>query len=346
MAKQYDKRVRGPYFKVGDWCFLLELWPKHKYADTWRGPYKVVKVLNKHNYVVEVEGKEKVVSISKMKPYRFNKHSDVASKPDKVTIPESKQLMRQSPRREDSSSDDNSVILMWEAPPQRRSRRLADKEKKSEKTLIQPSSGATTASEGDVTEVSNVDPAVSPTNTEHESAQDSTLRPDNLETSGISDQEFVDAQEAFDDAEFDRQAEGSAGDARPPPETSDSSAAGRSNIPGPSRSGLHFRGSDTPISLRDITDQERFRRNHSSNTQSGTTRSGAAFRREATTSTSGAPTSTAKKSKKDGKKSTSAAVPETSERNTGGYSLRPKPKATKRFGFLSKPGSSKTSTDK
>ena len=81
MMKQYDKRVRGPYFKVGDWCFLLDLWPKHKYADTWKGPYRVVKVLNEHNYVVDTDGKEKVVSISKMKPYRLNKHSEGASEP-------------------------------------------------------------------------------------------------------------------------------------------------------------------------------------------------------------------------------------------------------------------------
>ena len=328
MATQYDKRVRGPYYKTGDWCFLLELWPKHKYADTWRGPYKVVKSLNDHNYVVEVEGKEKVVSISKMKPYRINKHSEIAYNPDKTVISEKKQPVKQKSRQNDSSSDEGSVILTWEAPPRRKSRRIAEKRQKFEKTSLNPSSGATTAIGSEATTATEIDLSENTV-----SDKSIALSSADLETSGMSEQEFVDAQEALDEAQtdrqvedtdrqVDRQVEDTAGEVQPST-SAGSLDAGKSDNPGPSRSGLHFSGIDTPISLKDITDQERFRRGNrsSSNPTSGTTRSGLFYKSSAAKMTSGGA-----KASKDGDKSNNSTAPDSvsSDRSKTGYNLRPR----------------------
>ena len=91
MKRQYDKNVKLHDFEAGDMCLLLELWPKHKYSKRWRGPYKVVKKITDHNYVMDVNGTEKVVSISKMKPYTVNKYS---------RLPQSTPKTQKSQRRE------------------------------------------------------------------------------------------------------------------------------------------------------------------------------------------------------------------------------------------------------
>eukprot|EP00116_Pleurobrachia_bachei_P005909 sb/3466171/ len=58
-------------------CMILVNVPKHKYAHKWSGPYVIKDKINDHNYVISIEGKDKVVSISKMKHYRSNKYSSI-----------------------------------------------------------------------------------------------------------------------------------------------------------------------------------------------------------------------------------------------------------------------------
>ena len=75
MSRQYNKKVHGPFFEKGDWCFLLVNVKPHKFADAWKGPYKVIKKINDWNYVVEIDnesGLTKLVSITKMKHYKNN----------------------------------------------------------------------------------------------------------------------------------------------------------------------------------------------------------------------------------------------------------------------------------
>ena len=329
MAKQYDKRVRGPYFRAGDWCFLLELWPKHKYADSWRGPYKVVKALNDHNYVVEVEGKEKVVSISKMKPYRLNKHSETALESDKVSISGPKQPEVQNKRREDSSSDDDSVIFKWYTPPStpRRSSRLAEKRQESDNNKTLPSTSSTAAIP--TTDNVTVTPDVSPNITLPDTGrtQESSSRSAVSEASVESDQEFVDAEEVLGEDEPNTQIESGADDRSQSSTTQQHRSTedpGRSNIPGPSGSKLRFREISTPLSLRDITDQERRNRGNASsfNPPAGTTRSGLPFR--------GTKSKTAKAGGSDKAKASSSTNPENnsvSGRSSFPYNLRPRLKA-------------------
>ena len=79
MCTEYDKKIKGPYFNEGDSCFILVNCPKHKYADKWVGPFVILSKINDHNYVIKVNGEEKVVNISKMKLYKPNKYSPVTT---------------------------------------------------------------------------------------------------------------------------------------------------------------------------------------------------------------------------------------------------------------------------
>ena len=77
MANQYDKNVRGPFFEKGDYCMLLVNIRNHKYSHKWTGPHVILEKINDHNYIINFNGIEKVVSISKLKHYpnKNNKYS-------------------------------------------------------------------------------------------------------------------------------------------------------------------------------------------------------------------------------------------------------------------------------
>ena len=78
MKSHYDRNVRGPYPNKGDWCMLLVDVPKHKFADRFKGPYQIVEKINNWNYIVNIDGTRKMVSISKLKMYKPNKYSNLA----------------------------------------------------------------------------------------------------------------------------------------------------------------------------------------------------------------------------------------------------------------------------
>ena len=71
----YNKHLHGPFFKEGDWCFILENCPAHKFSKRWRGPYRIVKVVSEHVYYVDVNGTDKLLNISKLKHYKKNAYS-------------------------------------------------------------------------------------------------------------------------------------------------------------------------------------------------------------------------------------------------------------------------------
>ena len=81
MSSNYDKNVRGPYFEVGMSCMLLVNVPNHKFSQKWTGPHTVLEKINDYNYVIEINGQRKVVSITKMKHYTANKYSNPHPKP-------------------------------------------------------------------------------------------------------------------------------------------------------------------------------------------------------------------------------------------------------------------------
>ena len=122
--KQYDKRVAGPYFSEGDYCFILVDVPAHKFADRYRGPYRVVQKINDWNYVVNVADIEKVISISKMRHYYPNKYSPSLESVIEAEEPEIRSLVVHDPSfhpptsaerqravtKSDSSSEDEEFI--------------------------------------------------------------------------------------------------------------------------------------------------------------------------------------------------------------------------------------------
>jgi hypothetical protein len=71
----YNRNLHGPYFKEGEWCFVLRPCPSHKFAMRWCGPYRISKVLNDHLYYVELDDNVKLFNISKLKRYKKNMYS-------------------------------------------------------------------------------------------------------------------------------------------------------------------------------------------------------------------------------------------------------------------------------
>jgi hypothetical protein len=71
----YNKHLHGPFFKEGDWCFVLENCPAHKFSKRWRGPYRIIKVVSEHVYYVDVNGTDKLLNVSKLKHYKKNVYS-------------------------------------------------------------------------------------------------------------------------------------------------------------------------------------------------------------------------------------------------------------------------------
>ncbi|KAL5265293.1 hypothetical protein ACHWQZ_G006134 [Mnemiopsis leidyi] len=119
--KQYDRNIHGPYFKKGDYCFVLIQCPTHKFAPRFRGPFEVKKVINDHLYVVEFgPGVEKVTNISKMKHYEVNRFSKrkvgVTQNVDDVV--QKKVDLSERDDRGESSSSDSSSDEEWYYPQQ------------------------------------------------------------------------------------------------------------------------------------------------------------------------------------------------------------------------------------
>ena len=77
-AKRFheSRNIQGPYFAAGDFCFVLIQCKSHKFSHSFRGPFRIMRVINEHLYVVRLApGVEKVINICKMKPFPVNKYS-------------------------------------------------------------------------------------------------------------------------------------------------------------------------------------------------------------------------------------------------------------------------------
>ena len=213
MCKQYDKHVRGPYFNKGDLCFLLINAPKHKYADKWAGPYLITEKLSDWNYIVDVKGVKKVVSISKMKAYKPNKYSQLNAEGMHGKIPKDNnkcyQKLNTRKRQEssDSSDDENWIITVGDPQlrkctrnnPTRTSRgaKVAGKTYTDDSVQeFQPRSGVPQTIDQREEIISR--PA------DH-TAEEINETPSDLDTSGLSDQDFLDAREALNEANMTRE---------------------------------------------------------------------------------------------------------------------------------------------
>ena len=77
MDNAHNKRKNGPFFNQGDWCFTSIPCPKHKFSQRWSGPYEIVKKLDDHLYVVQLDNREAVVNIGKLKKYQKPKCNQI-----------------------------------------------------------------------------------------------------------------------------------------------------------------------------------------------------------------------------------------------------------------------------
>ena len=80
VKREYDKGVKMHDFKEGDHCFVLISGDKAKFGPRWKGPFRILRKISVHNYVVLIDpgqGINKVVNIQKLKPYSPNKYSPV-----------------------------------------------------------------------------------------------------------------------------------------------------------------------------------------------------------------------------------------------------------------------------
>ena len=214
MTKEFDKKTQGPYFKKGDWCLLLVLWPKHKYAERWSGPYKVEEKISDHLYVVKVKGEMKVTSISKMKHYKETKFSTLNTEDERTADPEvtvsgvsthnSPEMKRrvQQRRLSSSSEDDNILISLHKPRVKRRSPRLAQKST----TALTPQEqveipDTEQSSRLDESQSEHVAPAETAVQTDETSGHDMTLTDHNQTgVSEVSEQGFQTAEETLSDA--------------------------------------------------------------------------------------------------------------------------------------------------
>ena len=78
----YNAKLDTP-FKAGDQCLIRVRCPKHKFAPRYHGPIKILKAINDTVYVVDLNGTEKLVNISKLKRWKgSNKFSGSCLNPD------------------------------------------------------------------------------------------------------------------------------------------------------------------------------------------------------------------------------------------------------------------------
>jgi hypothetical protein len=86
----YNRNITGPFFKTGDFCYILVECPLHKFSKRWRGPFKIIRAINQHLYVVQLENGEKTCNITKMKEYRKNSYSPITTMNETETTADSR----------------------------------------------------------------------------------------------------------------------------------------------------------------------------------------------------------------------------------------------------------------
>ena len=84
----YDKKTKNRRFKLGDKVLLLLPTDHNKLTLQWKGPYKVVEVVNRMDYKVEVKGKIKIYHANLLKRYveRDKVNDDEQQEPDNRDI--------------------------------------------------------------------------------------------------------------------------------------------------------------------------------------------------------------------------------------------------------------------
>ena len=84
--KHYDARSFPRKFLEGDEVLILLPSSQNKLLLSWKGPYKIIKVLSKVNYLVNVKGKEKVFHVNMLKKYYRRSYKQSRVSVNSVTL--------------------------------------------------------------------------------------------------------------------------------------------------------------------------------------------------------------------------------------------------------------------
>ena len=115
----YNKQVMGPFFNEGDWAFSLIECPRHKFSKRWQGPYQIIKKIDDHLYVIDLGPENKLVNISKLKPYVKSKYSPQPLNPEaQLFIPPSTVTPDVTTRDETAQERDGAEIAFLPPPEQ------------------------------------------------------------------------------------------------------------------------------------------------------------------------------------------------------------------------------------
>ena len=225
MATQYDKKVKGPFFEKGQYCLVLVNVPKHKFSEKWKGPYLITDKINDWNYIISIDGQEKIINVEKMKPYVVNKYSILPrpTQPSKIENPISTENdTSKSDQDSDSSSDEEFFITFSEQgnsdrPDTSNNQTTAESNvtESPNSVTIELPSPPKSSSQGNLdheveethelpTHVNNPDVTTSVNNTDvptsvdtHSNSSESLITPSSMELARSDDE---DDQEAFYDA--------------------------------------------------------------------------------------------------------------------------------------------------
>ena len=113
--KHHDRNLNGPFFDVGDECFVLLRCPIHKFAPRWVGPYTINRKINDHLYMITLPtGEDKIFNICKLKKYFRNTYSPPRSVSRDLAPPAKtpeKPVVTRRTREDDSDSDSDVELL-------------------------------------------------------------------------------------------------------------------------------------------------------------------------------------------------------------------------------------------
>lgn len=97
--KNYDKKAKSRYFKVGDFILLLLSTDNNKLLMQWKGPFKVVERVRQTDYKIDMNGRVRLFHVNLLK---YNVREEPI--PDS-TIPLASCIVLKSKETEDSSNE-------------------------------------------------------------------------------------------------------------------------------------------------------------------------------------------------------------------------------------------------
>lgn len=108
--KNYDKKAKSRYFKVGDFVLLLLPTDNNKLLMQWKGPFKVVERVGQTDYKIDMNGRLRLFHVNLLKKYYVREEQMPDSR-----IPLASCVVLESEETEDSSNEHLLHLLPMKA---------------------------------------------------------------------------------------------------------------------------------------------------------------------------------------------------------------------------------------